>query len=288
MGTWRPQVAVVLGNDSPFYTRAGHDILPNWVSDPLRNVLPAMGTPMDVLVLDDLARENLPDYRLFVFLDIPCVSPEQKAMVHHCLSQRKALAYFHGLPSLINGSSIDTQHISELTGIQLCLLGGKPQAGKGRRMSSRFTNFEHPLVQGVTPSTTLGDHPVDAACFVTDPEATILGTMSLKGRASMACKAQPEGWTSVYSTLAGAPPVFFRNMANMAGVHVFTSQDAVIDACDNLLMVHQIGPGPLQVLLHRDWECAADRITGRTWEVVDGCLTLEGAHGTTHLLGPAE
>lgn len=283
---WHPEIAVVLGNDTPFHCRAGHPSPADWVSRPLRDVLPAIGAPMDVIMLDDLARDNLPDYRLFIFLDIPCVTPEQRAMVHRCLSQRQATAYFHGLPGLIDGTTLDADHISALTGISLTLLGGQPIAGTGRRLTQRFSAFDHQLLRDITPSTTMGGAPVDAACFITDPEATVLANMSLKGRASMAIKTTAAGWTSVYSCLPGAPATFFRNLATLAGAHAFTEVDAVVDACDSLLLVHQIGPGPVQVKLHRDWSAAVDRITGARWEASNGYLTLDGAHGTTHLLGP--
>lgn len=143
--TWHAQIAVVLANDTPFYCKAGHNSPAEWVTKPLRTVLPAIGAPMDVIVLDDLQRDNLPDYRLFIFLDAPCVTPTQRQMIHHCLEQRQAIAYFHGLPGLINGSELNPEFMSELTGIQLQLLGGKPMAGKGRRFDSRFSNFDHPF-----------------------------------------------------------------------------------------------------------------------------------------------
>ena len=91
---WKPEIAVVLANDSVFHTKAGHESLADLVVHPLRDVLPAMGALMDVIMLDDLKRENLPSYKLFVFLDIPCVTPDQRKMVHDCLSARKAQPIF--------------------------------------------------------------------------------------------------------------------------------------------------------------------------------------------------
>jgi hypothetical protein len=243
---------------------------------------------MDVLVLDDLARANLPEYRLFVFLDVPCVSPEQREMVHRALAERQAVAYFHGLPGLIDGEQLDAAGCSALTGIDLKLLGGRPQEGVGRRVTARFTDFTHPLLDGVTPSITLGGHPADAICFVADSDATIIGAQSLKGRPAVAVKQVDAGWTSVYSSFPGAPPAFFRNLARLAGAHIFTDVDAVVDACDNLLLVHQIGPGPVRLQLHRPWEMAVDRITGVRWPVEQGTVLLDGPNGRSHLLGPVD
>lgn len=285
---WRAQIAVVLGNDSPFHCRTGHPSLPEWVTHPLRNVLPAIGAPIDVLVLDDLVRENLPDYRLFIFLDVPCVTPSQRETVHRVLTEQKATAYFHGLPGLIDGQTLDVSGCSALTGIDLRLFGGGEQAGQGRRVSARFCDFGHPLVADVPPSTTLGGYPSDAFGIVIDADAQTIGTMSLKGRPSVAVKEIAGGWTSVYSSFAGAPPVFFRNLARQAGAHIFTDCDAVVDACDNLLLVHQIGPGPVRLQLHRPWEVAVDRITGVRWPVEQGTVLLDGPHGRSHLLGPVD
>ena len=64
--TWKPEVAVILGNDTPFHAQACHKQLPELVTKPLRTVLPSIGTPMDVLVLDDLARQT--------FQTISCMS----------------------------------------------------------------------------------------------------------------------------------------------------------------------------------------------------------------------
>ncbi len=283
-GEYKPEVAVVLSNDAPFYSKAGHNILAEWVTQPLRNVLPAIGTPMDVLVLEDLAREDLPGYKLFVFLDVPAVRPEQRELIHRVLAERKATAYFQGIPGLIDGEGIDSANASALTGIQLKILGGGPQSGAGRRGTARFTALDHPYLKEVSPSLTLGGYPSDVICFVDDPEAEILGTQSLKGRPAVAVKQQPGGWTSVYSSFAGASPTFFRNLAREAGAHVFTEQDAVVDACDHLLLVHQIGPGTLRVKLHQNWSGARDVIGGDVWRAEDGSLLLQGEHGRSHLL----
>ncbi|GEM_PF-2691194 len=284
---WKAQVAVVLGNDTPFHTKAGHPILAEWVTAPLRNVLPAIGTPMDVLVLEDLAREDLPDYKLFVFLDVPAVRPDQRDVIHRVLTERSATAYFQGIPGLIDGTGMDVANSSMLTGIHLNLLGGGAQGGQGRRGTARFTDFDHPYLKDVSPSHTMGGYPSDVICFVGDPEARILATQSLKGRPSVAVKDQPGGWRSVYSSFSGAPAAFFRNLAREAGVHVFTDRDAVVDACDRLLLVHQVGPGPVTVALHQSWERAQDVITGTSWPVDNGYLLLDGPHGTTHFLSEA-
>lgn len=285
--TWRPEIAVVLGNDTPFHFRTGYPVLAEWVTKPLRHVLPALGAPFDVLVLDDLGRANLPAYKLFVFLDVPCVDPDQRALVHRVLSARRAVAYFHGLPGLNDGKRLDIAHCSALTGMELRLFGGKPQAGVGNRMSARFTDFDHPLLAGVPPSTTLGGYPVESVAFVADQQARVLGTQHVKGRPAVAITTTAGGWTSVFSCLAGAPAIFFRNLARLAGAHLFTEIDAVVDACDNLILVHQIGPGPLSLTLHRPWAAAVDRLTNARWPAVDGRLHLEGPHGASHLLAAA-
>jgi hypothetical protein len=184
--TWHPEIAVVLANDTPFYAQAGHQFPAELVTRPLRDVLPALGAPMDVLMLDDLAREKMPKYKLFLFLDIPCVTPAQRALIHRRLSEQQATAYFQGVPGLIDGKQLDPQLITELVGMQVKPLGWAPASGDGRRASVRFSNFSHEYVQGVSPSHTIGGQPVTAACFITDPDATILATMSLKGRPGMA------------------------------------------------------------------------------------------------------
>ena len=262
VSAYRAEIAVVLANDSVFHTRAGHLMLPELVSFPLRHVLPAIGAPFDALVLPDLERDDLPPYKLFIFLDVPCVSPEQRATMHRVLAERQATAYFQGLPGIIDGERLDVSGSSATTGIDLKVLGGGPQPGIGRRITARFSDFEHPFTQGFSPSHTMGGYASDVILFVDDASATVIGTQSLKGRAAVAVKQQASGWTSVFSSFAGAPPAFFRNLATHAGVHVFTEQDAVVDACDNLLMVHQIGGDPVRVNLHQDWSQAVDQVTG--------------------------
>ena len=150
------------------------------------------------------------------------------------------------------------------------LQGRGSNSGNGIRMTTRFNNFDHPLVNDVVPSHTMGGVPLDAFCFIGDSEATTIATASLKGRSGMAVKEQPGGWTSVFSSVPGAPATFFRNLARFAGAHCFTDVDAVVDACDNLVMIHQIGPGPLDLHVFQDWTKAVDHITGQEWPVEQG------------------
>ena len=121
---------------------------------------------------------------------------------------------------------------------------------------------------------------------IADTEATILARYALKGRPAMAIKEQ-DSWTSVFCGVPGAPVQFFRNLAAAAGVHLFTDRPAMVDACDNLLLVHQIGPQPVTVQLHpnQTWVTIKDQINEKVHASDGGNLVLDGGHGSSHLLG---
>ena len=121
------------------------------------------------------------------------------------------------MPGLLNGEAIDPANSAAVTGIEIKLLGGGPQAGAGRRIPARLSDFDHPLAADISPSHTIGGVPADVIFFVADQDASIVARQSLKGSPAVAVKEQPTGWTSVYSSFPGLPLPRLRCFAGRGG-----------------------------------------------------------------------
>ena len=171
---YHAEIAVVLGGDTPFHMAAGATNLSDLITQPLRHVLPIIGAPMDVLILPDLLKDNLPPYKLFIFLDPPAVTPEQRQGLHQVFKQHKATVYFHGLPGINDGQCLDVKNVAALTGIDLNLITKRPFNNGGRIATARYNASEHTLLANVDPAHTLGTYRSSAAAHIADPDATVL------------------------------------------------------------------------------------------------------------------
>ena len=83
---------------------------------------------------------------------------------------------------------------------------------------------------------------------VLDSEAVTLGQDS-EGRARYAAK-KLESWRSVYFTVPNASTTLLRNLAEWAGVHLYTKQGLVVEANDQYLMIHHGGEMPENIDVH--------------------------------------
>ncbi len=280
----RAQICVVIDEESVFHTQVGHAGLASLVANTARQMMPYVGAPFDLLLHNDLERDDLPDYRLYVFLDTIMLTTAERAAIRRRLAGSGAVALWHWLPGLIDEKEANIQHVSELIGIELGLISGGPIKGQKRYATARFSNFSHPAAQGIMPSYLLGGERYDAIPFVVDEDAEILARHNLKARPAAVIKSQPDGWTSAYLGLPLAPVQFIRNLAQMADVHLFSQQDAVIDACDDLILVHHAGDGPLAIQLPRPVSRAANAITGEPLTLTGQTITIDSTVGTSHLI----
>ncbi len=204
--------------------------------------MPQSGAPWDFLLLEDIGLSWVPDYKLYVFLNAFHVSSQQRAAIQAKLRRNHATALFVYAPGYVGeeGHSIDAMRL--LTGIRLARL---EQPG---RTLVRL-NPSDPLAQGLTAGTAVGNENLTVAplFYADDPATRVIGTLVENGQPGLVVKSM-EGWTSVYSAAIQLPPALMRNLARLAGVHVWLETDDALYVDGQIAGLHASNDG--EKILH--------------------------------------
>ena len=83
--------------------------------------------------------------------------------------------------------------------------------------------------------------------YIDDEDAVILGRYGIDGKAALAMKKQPEGWTSIFSAPHYLRSELIAGFARYAGCHLFTHTDDCVYANRNFVTIHANRTGKRKV-----------------------------------------
>ena len=220
-----------------------------------------IGAPFDSVLIDDLEQLDPSPYRLVIMFHTYLLSVEQRALVRRKLLRPGVTVLWLYTPGLFDGHHASMDSMAALTGLQVS--GSDPAHPVAPRIE--LTRSEHPLVAALRAAgmTTLGPSDVKVQAFgVRDPGATVLGTLPGNDLASLAVKTV-SGLTSLYAVTSLLPPLFYRTVARLAGVHLYNDRDDTVYASRSYLTVNADGAGPRTLRLPRPCD-VIDPFSGRT------------------------
>ena len=239
------------------------------------------GCPYDVWLLEDIARDDLPDYRLCVFPNAFSLDDGERAMIRDRLCRDGRMILWHYAPGLINPAArtLEPGNVTELTGIgmdwirqrkhlELTLTGEPAWLSAGLPAQFAFGDFRDAITTGagiglggresIDPPAVVGD-PV---FVVDDADATVAAHYTWDRAAGMAVKDMGD-WTSVYCASLCLPHEIIANLADRAGVHRYSDAGDVVYANDHWLAIHTRSGGARRVRL-REKSDVIDALTGET------------------------
>ena len=183
-------------------------------------ILPRLGTTVDQYVLEDLAHPDLPDYKVYIFLNAFKMNSEiRKAIREKVMKRGKAAIWFYA-PDYVHDDGLKPDAVSRITGMNL-----------KRKISSRL--------QRITPTGGGRAYAFRTTFEVADPDAEILAEVN--GRPVLARKII-DGYTSIYSMLS-LNTNELRRLLRECGVHIYTSGGDVFSGNDRYLMLHASSSG---------------------------------------------
>lgn len=248
-----------------------------------------LGAPFDIAMLSDLDR--LPPYRLYIFPDAFCVSPEERQMLADVLHRDQRTALWVYAPGFWIEQGLSTDAASELTGIRL------RQAEVSALPDLRLTAFATPWTEELSPALRqVAPARLDPVLYVDDPAATELGRMVLRyPRNSRGWDApvQPRevglaarqfaDWTSVYCAVPCVPAELLRGIARAAGVHLYTDGGDTVYASGGFLAIHTGFAGPRSLHLPQDVRELRDVFDNTSLPVANGETRVTLNAGQTRL-----
>ncbi len=290
---YRGEVAVVLDEETPYYVKPGMELLYPLVFLQDKLGLPRLGAPVDYYLHNDLVRANMPDYKLYIFLNTLYLTAEERAAIKDHVRRDNKVAVWMYAPGLISDDGLAAEHMRDLTGLELSYRKvGSPNHSMCHHLY--LTDFQHPITRGLAEGTFFGsDSKIDPVVYCTDPQARTLGRIlpshgmpdAIGEFPGFAVRQFPE-WTSVFLGVPNAPSCLLRNLARFAGCHIYNDQDAVIDANSHFLAIHTASGGMKTIRLpHRTdvYDAFSERMIARnTAEFTD---ELPPYGGRLYLLG---
>jgi hypothetical protein len=249
-----PEIAFIYDMESSHY-------LGNWsMTDLCARLrgweLHRIGAPVACHYLDDLLREDMPDYKLCVFVNAFALDDRRRQGAARYLARSPRTALWLYAPGVINPAReprLSADHIEDLTGLRACLSDApalpycrltpegarrlpdvRPDRDYGwfvdRQSFGTCEAWTHP--QGLAQFTLL-------CPYVTgdDPSAEVLMRFNADGRPALVMRERPEGRTlAAYFKAVHAGII--RSAARLAGCHIYGDSDDVLYVGNRFVTLH--------------------------------------------------
>ncbi len=243
------QIALIYDQDSTRYVsqRTSYDLCHLFRSHEVQRI----GAPVDYYFHDDLAFANMPDYRLYVFVNAFFLSEADRQAINAKVKRNGQVVLWMYAPGFLcpdRTPKLSVDHMQDLIGMRMA----KTENAWSPRL--RLTGVSHPAIAGVDPDRVYGyfDRPIlcswDSLApkpatrlypmfYPDDAQATVLGRFLSNGNPAMALR-EMEGWTSIYWGAKVVQSSVLRALAKFAGCHVYAESDDCLYANERFVSIH--------------------------------------------------
>ncbi len=246
--TKRNEIALIYDQESIHYVSIVTDCL---MLDYYRTSdLGRIGAPVDYYFHDDMAREDMPDYKLYLMLNTFCLTDGEREAIHRKAAKNGATVIWLYAPGFINPDrevKMDNAHIRELTGFKTGRIDETTSPRfklYGNHPALRYGDFDRKygyIDRDVHSNVWLGSMnlpPFANPCFyIDDPDAEILGRYLINGKAAFGIK-RFHGFTSVYCAPQILRSELIASLAEYSGCHLYTHTDDCLYANENFVTLH--------------------------------------------------
>ena len=267
------EIAVVLSLNSPRYEDACR-MVPHYkglVNDLLlQNGLPFLGAPYDVILSGDLGHPNLPEYKLYLFLNPTYLTPDERVAIDRLKRDGKVLAWFYA-PGYVTDDGLSLDAMKRVAGIDLKIKANGAeapeltfQAGSPLAAGRVGQKLETVVWRGLGNFSPLAFSPV----FYADDPRVVPAGRSADGKVVYGHRDFGD-WKSVWCGVPNFDLPALVRLARFAGVHLYAEAPVVLNADNRMMMVHNgyEGRRTIKISLPRP-ACVSDLPSGN--RVADG------------------
>lgn len=223
-----------------------------------------LGMPVDYYFHNDLAREDMPDYKVYIFVNCFYLSDEERRAIQQKVRRKGKMAIWIYASGYINPDAenrMDAKNITALTGIRTRMEPG-----------CAFTNFrittDHPSMSTADPYRIYGkfDRNIQSnvwlrhtrnvtyayPLFTTeDPNAQVLGRFCNTDLPALTLKEE-NGFLSVFCGAKILRADLIQSLARYAGCHIWSDNtDDILYANDHFVVLHAASTGEKTLRLPR-------------------------------------
>jgi PAS domain-containing protein len=220
--------------------------------------LSRMGAPFEQLMVEDLARQDLPSYKLYIMANVFYLSTEHRELVERVVKRNGATVLWIYAPGYLNDSRASLDNMRALTGLRFGVADIRSE------LNVSITNYDHTITHGLPYGFAYGtsvereqysqppkiqympDTEISPVFYVDDTDASVLGLEQATQRPGIVLKDFGD-WRSVYSSAPLLPWRLMRNIARHAGVHIFDENGDMLWANNAFLAIYSQTSGKRQV-----------------------------------------
>ncbi len=228
--------------------------------------LACMGAPCDTYLLSDLGHKELPEYKLYIFLNAFHIDDATRAAIDAKVKRANKTAVWVYAPGYVGEDGFSTESMTSLTGMNLEVHDESIEAELALTDSKHVITSKVPRYRGLGWS-------IGPVFSVDDPAAVALGRTG--DRVSLAIR-ELDDWRSVYSMLPLSRELLL-GLCRYAGVHVYCETLDPFSASKSFVMIHTASAGPKHIVLtgkHDVVDALSDRPIGRAISVIEETLPV--------------
>ena len=233
----------------------------------VRDELASMGAPYDFYLLSDIAHSELPDYKLYIFLNAFQVDEPIRRAIDAKVKRDGKTAVWVYAPGYVGDADFTQAGMQSLTGITL---RAHAETFKGELHLAEPRN---PITARM-PSEQNWSWSVGPVFSVDDPGASVLGRTGPYG--SLAVK-ECGGWRSVYSMLPLTRELLL-GLCREAGVHVYSETFDPFFANAGYAMLHTAIAGEKRIVLPQAcdvFDALSEKPLGRGLRAIEETLPAQ-------------
>jgi hypothetical protein len=198
-----------------------------------------------VYLFSDLAKENMPAYRTYLFPNLFELNDERLALLGRTALRDGRLAIFGPATGITDGRRLGADKISQLLGVEFELV---PKQAPRRVL----VHGDHALTARLPAALTYGDSYAYGPILAPTRAAVNAGGFEILGSATtfwgvnkpgLILKETPD-CKMVWSVAAPLPAGLLRECCRYAGGHIWCEEDDVVLASETVAALHSVKAGP--------------------------------------------
>lgn len=216
-----------------------------------------IGAPVDYYFHNDMARSDMPDYKLYIMLNCYYLTDAEREAIHAKAQKNSAVVLWLYAPGFIDPDAktvMSVDNVSRTVGMKLGFIENtffphfrvNPSSHPALALASdtrRYGVIDRDVHSNIwIGATVLPPVYANPGFYIDDPEATILGRYCCDGRPAMAM-TEHTGFKSIYCAAHVLRSDMLASIANYAGCHLFTQTDDVLYANENFVAIHASSDG---------------------------------------------
>lgn len=215
-----------------------------------------IGAPVDQYYHNDMKNPDMPDYKLYVFLNQFILTPEEREIIHKKLKKNNATALWLYAPGLIDPTAKDgkvsVENVTALTKIKCEIENDRHDSifrwnGESHEITTRldkralFGGFDRKRILGLVGQRFDGRYQYDTymypLIYSADEDASVLAYFLTTDFPAVTVK-ECDGFTSILHSGKFLKSETLREIARFSGVHIYNETDDTLYANKNYLTIH--------------------------------------------------